>query len=157
MWGRWITRCGGTRKRLWTVRSVPLLQEVVSYTVKKYCYKIGKKCILEDNYLHHRDDVLLAMHQVLHHLLMMLQCFLSLVIPILAVLTGRGSGGRTSLSGIAPTVHPVAKSKPAIKVSIINWQYLTKTIIDVFTYLPCGVPPPAAYTASTLKGTDLGR
>jgi hypothetical protein len=41
MWGRWIARCGGTRKRLQTVRSVPLLQEVVSYTVKKYCYKIG--------------------------------------------------------------------------------------------------------------------
>jgi hypothetical protein len=29
------------------------------------------------------------------------------------------------LSGISPTVHhPVAQSKYAIKVSIINWQYL---------------------------------
>jgi hypothetical protein len=28
-----------------------------------------KKCILEDSYLHHRNDVLLALHQVLHHLL----------------------------------------------------------------------------------------
>jgi hypothetical protein len=24
-----------------------------------------------------------------------------------------------------------------------------------FTYLPCRVPPPAAYAASTLKGIDL--
>jgi hypothetical protein len=31
------------------------------------------------------------------------------------------------LSGIDPTVHhPVTQSKPAIEVSIINWQYLTQ-------------------------------
>jgi hypothetical protein len=28
--------------------------------------------------------------------------------------------------------------------------------IDIFTYLPCGVPPPTTYVALTLKGTDLG-
>jgi hypothetical protein len=28
--------------------------------------------------------------------------------------------------------------------------------VDTFIYLPCGVPPPAAYAMSTLKGTDLG-
>jgi hypothetical protein len=30
------------RRRRQTIRSVPLLQEVVSYIVKKYCYKIEK-------------------------------------------------------------------------------------------------------------------
>jgi hypothetical protein len=41
--GRWIVQCGGTRKRRrWTVQSVPLLQEVVSYIVKQYYLKIGK-------------------------------------------------------------------------------------------------------------------
>jgi hypothetical protein len=41
----------------WTVWSVPLLQEVVSYIVKQYCYKIGKiaylkivTCIIEMMY-----------------------------------------------------------------------------------------------------------
>jgi hypothetical protein len=66
-----------------------LQQEVISYIVKQYCYKIGKKkYILEDSYLHHRDDVLLALHKVLHHLLVMLQHFLVLLIPALAGLTG---------------------------------------------------------------------
>jgi hypothetical protein len=33
----------------------------------------------------------------------------------------RGSGGKTPLSGITPTVHhPVAQRKPTIKDSIIN-------------------------------------
>jgi hypothetical protein len=38
------------------------------YGVKLYLYKI-EKCILEDIYLHHRDDILLALHHVLHHIL----------------------------------------------------------------------------------------
>jgi hypothetical protein len=45
VWGRWIARCGGTRKRWWrwrTVQSVPLLQEVIRYAVKQYYYKIEK-------------------------------------------------------------------------------------------------------------------
>jgi hypothetical protein len=48
VWGRWIARCGTTRKRQrWcTIRSVPLLQEVVRYAVKQYFYKI-EKCILK--------------------------------------------------------------------------------------------------------------
>jgi hypothetical protein len=42
-WGRWIAQCGGMRKwRRWTVWSVPLVQEVVSYIVKQYYLKIGK-------------------------------------------------------------------------------------------------------------------
>jgi hypothetical protein len=82
--------------------------------------KLGK-CIIEDSYLHHRDDVLLALHLVLHNLLVMLQHFLILVVPTLARPTGRGSGGRTPLSGITPTVHhPIVQIKPAIKISIIN-------------------------------------
>jgi hypothetical protein len=124
MWGRWIARCGETRKRRWKrhiVQNVPLLQEVVRYAIKQYFYKIGKKYILEDSYLHHQDDVLLALHQVLHYLLVTSQRFIVLVVPALAGLTGQGSGGRTPLSSITPTVHhPVAQSKPAIKVSIIN-------------------------------------
>jgi hypothetical protein len=68
-----------------------------------------KKCILEDSYLHHRDDVLLAVHYVFHHLLVTSQCFVILVVPALVGLTRRGSGGRTPLSGITLTVHhPVA-------------------------------------------------
>jgi hypothetical protein len=50
VWGRWITRCGGTRKRWrWRciIRSVPLLQEVVRYTVKQYFYKIAKFAYLK--------------------------------------------------------------------------------------------------------------
>jgi enoyl reductase-like protein len=43
VWGQWITRCGGTRKRRrCTIQSVPLLQEVIRYAVKQYFYKIGK-------------------------------------------------------------------------------------------------------------------
>jgi hypothetical protein len=71
--------------------------------------------------MHHRDDVLLVLHQVLHHLLVTLQHFVDLVIPALAGLTRRGSRERTPLLGITPTVHhPVTQSKPVIKVSIIN-------------------------------------
>jgi hypothetical protein len=70
-------------------------------------------------YLYHRDDVL-------HPLLVKSQRFIGLVVLALAGPTGRGNGGRTPLSGIGPIVHhPIAKSKPAIKVSGINWQYLT--------------------------------
>jgi hypothetical protein len=77
--------------------------------------------ILEDSYLHHQDDVLLGLHQVLHHLLVMSQYFVILVIPALVGQTGRGSGGIMPLSGISPTVHhPITQSKPAIKVSIIH-------------------------------------
>jgi hypothetical protein len=109
------------RRRQQTVWSVPLLHEIVSYAVKQYYYKFFKKCILEDSYLHHRDDVLLAMHQILHHLLMTLQPFLNLLIPTFAGPTRQGSGGRTPLSGITPMIHhSIAQSKPAIKVSIIN-------------------------------------
>jgi hypothetical protein len=60
MWGRWIARCGGMMKWQWwqqTIQSVPLLQEVISYVVKQYCYKIGKiaylkivTCIIEKMY-----------------------------------------------------------------------------------------------------------
>jgi hypothetical protein len=113
VWGRWIT----WRRR--TVQSVPLLQEVISYAVKQYCYKIRKNAYLK--IVTCIIDVLLALHQVLHHLLVMSQCFLILVIPVLAEPTGRGSGGRTPLSGITATVHhPVTQSKHVIKVSIIN-------------------------------------
>jgi hypothetical protein len=85
-----------------------------------------RNCILEDSYLHYRDNVLLALHQVLHQLLLTLEPFLVLLIPALAGPTRRGSGGRMLLVGITPTVyHHVTQSKPAIKVSIINWQYLT--------------------------------
>jgi hypothetical protein len=50
MWGRWIARCGETRKRRWkrhTVQNVPLLQEVVRYAIKQYFYKIGKNTYLK--------------------------------------------------------------------------------------------------------------
>jgi Na+/citrate or Na+/malate symporter len=47
-----------------------------------------------------------------------LQHFVVLIIPALAGPTGRG---RMPLSDITLTIHhPVAQSKPAIKVSIIN-------------------------------------
>jgi hypothetical protein len=43
VWDPWIAQCGGMRKwRRQTVRSVPLLQGVISYTVKQYCLKIGE-------------------------------------------------------------------------------------------------------------------
>jgi hypothetical protein len=51
----------------------------------------------QDSYLHHQDDVLLALHQVVDQLLLTLVPFLILLIPALAGLTGRGSGGRTLL------------------------------------------------------------
>jgi hypothetical protein len=114
--GRWIARCGGTRKR-WqrrTVRSVPLLQEVVIGMQLSNIFIKLKNCILEDIYLHHQDDVL-------HPLLLTLQHFVGLVVLALAGPTGLGTGARMSLSGIGPTVHHlVTQSKPAIKVSIIN-------------------------------------
>jgi hypothetical protein len=97
-----------------TVWSVPFLQEVIIGTQLSYIFIKLEKCILQDIYLHHRDDVL-------HPLLVMSQRFVGLVIPALTGLTGRGNGTRTPLLGISPTVHhPVAQSKPAIKVSIIN-------------------------------------
>jgi hypothetical protein len=84
-------------------------------------FKKLENCIFEYSYLHHQDDVLLALHHVLHHLVVTSQCIIHLVAPALAGLIGRGSGGRTLLSGIAPTVHhPVTQSMPAIKVSFIN-------------------------------------
>jgi hypothetical protein len=80
-----------------------------------------KKCILEDSYLHHRDDVLLALHQVMNQLLLVLEPFFVLLVPALAGLTGRGSGGRTPLPGITPMIHHlVVQSKHVIKVSLIN-------------------------------------
>jgi hypothetical protein len=73
-----------------------------------------EKIILEDIYLHNRDDVL-------HPLIMMSQHFVSLVVLALAGLTGQGTGARMPLSGIGPSVHhPIIQSKPAITVSIIN-------------------------------------
>jgi hypothetical protein len=63
MWGRWIARCGGTRKRRWwwrTIWSVPLLREVVRYTINQYLYEIKKitylkifTCIIEMMYYIH--------------------------------------------------------------------------------------------------------
>jgi hypothetical protein len=50
---REIFSCSGGGTRWRTVQNVPLLQEVVSYAIKQYCYKIRKEYILEDNYLHH--------------------------------------------------------------------------------------------------------
>jgi hypothetical protein len=48
VWGRWIAWCSGTRKQWWrTIQSVPLVQEVISYVVKQYCYKIGKIAYLK--------------------------------------------------------------------------------------------------------------
>jgi hypothetical protein len=45
-WGRWITRCGGTRKRRRrTIWIIVMLQEVVSYVVKQYL-KLDKLHIL---------------------------------------------------------------------------------------------------------------
>jgi hypothetical protein len=91
-----------------------LLQEVIKYAVKQYLYLIGKTAYLKIFYLYHRDDVL-------HLLLMVSQRFVSLVASTLAGSAGQGTGGRTSLSSIGPTVHhPVAQSKLAIKVSVIN-------------------------------------
>jgi hypothetical protein len=46
-----------------------------------------KNCILEESYLHHRDDILLVLHQVLHNLLVTLHRFIVLVILALARLT----------------------------------------------------------------------
>jgi hypothetical protein len=43
MEGGWIARCGEMRNLRCTVRSVPLLQEIVRYEVNQYLYKIGKK------------------------------------------------------------------------------------------------------------------
>jgi hypothetical protein len=80
-----------------------------------------KNYILEDSYLPHRDDVLLTLHQVLHHFLVMPQRFIILVTPTLAGPMGCGSGGRTLLLGITPMIHhPIAQRQTAIKVSIIN-------------------------------------
>jgi hypothetical protein len=91
-----------------------LLQEVIIGKQLSNIFIKLKNCILEDIYVHHRDDVL-------HPLLVTSQRFIGLVIPALVGSTGRGTGARTSLSGIGPTVyHPVAQSKPTIKVSIIN-------------------------------------
>jgi hypothetical protein len=75
-------------KKRWnrSVRCIALLQEVVSYVVKQYL-KLKKKCTHEDSYLHHQDDVLLALHQVLNQLLLILVPFLVLLIPTLAGLT----------------------------------------------------------------------
>jgi hypothetical protein len=80
VWGRCITRCGGMRKQWWlrrTIRSIPLLQEVIKYAVKQYLYLIGKTAYLKIFYLYHRDDVL-------HLLLVVSQRFVSLVASTLA-------------------------------------------------------------------------
>jgi hypothetical protein len=61
------------------------------------CLKL-ENCILEDIYLHHRDDVP-------HPLLVTSQCFIGLVIPALAAPTGQGIAARTPLLGIGLTVH----------------------------------------------------
>jgi hypothetical protein len=71
--------------------------------------------------MHHRDDLLLTLHQVLNQLLLTLEHFLILLILALVGPTRRGSGGRMPLSGITPTIrHLITQSKPAMKVSIIN-------------------------------------
>jgi hypothetical protein len=94
-------------------RVYPCYKKLLGTQLSNICIKL-EKCILKDIYLHHRDDIL-------HPLLVTLQHFIGLVVPALAGPTGQGTKGRMPLSGIGPTVHhPVAQSKPAIKVSIIN-------------------------------------
>jgi hypothetical protein len=91
----------------------PCYKKLLGTQVSNICMKL-ENCILKNIYLHHRDDVL-------HPLLLTSQRFIGLVVPALARSTRRGTRGRMPLSGIGPTVHhPVAQSKPAIKVSIIN-------------------------------------
>jgi hypothetical protein len=69
------------RWRWHTIRSVPLLQEVIKYAVKQYLYEIGKIAYLKIFYLYHQDSVL-------HPLLVMLLCFIGLVVLALAGPTG---------------------------------------------------------------------
>jgi hypothetical protein len=64
VWGQWIARCGGMRKggdsRPYGV--YPCCMKSLVTQLSNIIIKFKKKCILEDSYLHHRDDVLLAMH-----------------------------------------------------------------------------------------------
>jgi hypothetical protein len=58
---------------------------------------------------------------VLHPLIVASQRFVGLLVLALAGPTGRGTGGRKPRLGIGSMVHhPVAQSKPAIKVSVMN-------------------------------------
>jgi hypothetical protein len=57
----------------------PCCKKSLGTQLSNICIKL-EKYILIDIYLHHRDDVL--------HPLVMSQCFISLVIPTLAGLTG---------------------------------------------------------------------
>jgi hypothetical protein len=84
-WGRWIAQCGGRGNGdggrpyvVYTCNKKSLVTQLSNI------FRKLEKCIHEDSYLHHRDDVLLALHQILHHLLVMLQPFLILLIPALA-------------------------------------------------------------------------
>jgi hypothetical protein len=84
-WGRWIAQCGGRGNGnggrpyvVYTCYKKSFVTQLSNIFIKL------EKCILEDSYLHHRDDVLLALHQILHHLLVMLQPFLILLISALA-------------------------------------------------------------------------
>jgi hypothetical protein len=61
-------------------------------------------------------DVLLAMHEVLHHFILTSVSFLHCTIAgCTRGTSGQGSGGTSMPSGITTTVHnPIAQSKPAI-------------------------------------------
>jgi hypothetical protein len=121
VWGRWIAQCGGMRKQHWrhTVRSVPLLQEVIIGTqLSNICIKLEKL---------HTWRYLPASSK---------WCTASTPRDVTMFhwfgRSGFGrtdwmrTGARTPLLGIGPTVHHlVVQSKPVIKVSIINWHYLT--------------------------------
>jgi hypothetical protein len=65
--------------------------------------------------------MLLALHEVLHQILLSFLSFLHYTVTGCARrMSGRGSGGST-LSGITATVHnPITNSKPAINLSVMN-------------------------------------
>jgi hypothetical protein len=94
----------------------PCCKKSLGTHLRNICIKL-KNCILKDIYLHHQDDVMLALHHVLHHILVTSQCFIGLVIPALAGPTGQESGGRMTLSGINSHGQPPHHSKQACNKS----------------------------------------
>jgi hypothetical protein len=69
----------------------------------------------------YRQDVLLALHEVLDQILLMFVSFLRCTVAgCMRRTSGRGSGGSMP-SGITATVHnPIAQSKLAINLSVMN-------------------------------------